>query len=647
MTDAPITLPGAPVSSDPRRRLAPRFLLFGLGALLAVSALGLRLFQLQVVQGATTGQTATAGLTLSTAPIPVTRGLMYDRKGRLLVKNVPEFVVRIRPAELPFEDRIAVAERLSGLLDMPSYQIIERLDSHTGSTFELVRIADGIGQDAARLIAEDQALLPGVHVTTEARRRYIHGDLLAHVVGWTGTMDAGEYERLKDMGFSPDDTIGRAGLEQTFDQELRGTPGVAEVERAPNGQVVNTLSTLEEPVPGYSLQLTIDVNVQRNAERALRWAMGVIGLKRAVFIVMDPQTGEILALVSLPSYDNNAFASGISSREYKKLLDDPSRPLLNFAIAEQYPPGSTYKLVTGSGALQDREIGPTTRLRTVPYLQIGRWRYWDWNEQGFGYLDITGGFAHSSDTFFFQLAGRLGIDRLAYYAHQFGFGEPTGIDLPGEASGNVPTDAWKRRVLNQPYYPGEVYQAGIGQGYDSVTPIQLLNAYATLANGGTLYRPQLVRRVLDAEGNVVRDFRPEVIRKLDVSKSVLRTMRVAARQVVVSRHTWNLVDLPIVVAGKTGTAEFGKRDSQGRLPYHHWFAGFVPRHPRKDPSDPNGYQAVRRDDADLAVLAFSYGANTLGNSATEIVKYFLQLQYGLRVDLRQRWILQRANFYGG
>jgi penicillin-binding protein 2 len=260
---------------------------------------------------------------------------------------------------------------------------------------------------------------------------------------------------------------------------------------------------------------------------------------------------------------------------------------------------------------------------------------------------MNGGFGHSSDTYFFQLAGMLGIDRLAYWAHQFGFGSTTGVDLPGEVAGIVPTNAWKRRVLNQSYFTGELYQAGIGQGYDAVTPLQLLNAYAALANGGTLYKPQLVKSILDEDGVEVEKVEPEVIRKLDVDRSTLRAMRVASRRVVTVRHTYNLVDLPIVVAGKSGTAEFGLRDKQGRLPFHNWFAAFVPKDPRKSSADPLGTKAVSREDSDLVVLAFLNDTRTAGNAATEVVKYFLQLHYGLKIDLRQRWVLERANFYGG
>jgi len=559
---------------------------------------------------------------------------------------VPTFVLRIVPAELPFGERPEVAERLSRLTDIPPRKIIERLDAHIGSQFVAVLIA-AVATETARIVSEDQALFPGVQVDLEARRRYPQGALMSHVLGWTGRISGPEYRRLRDQGYWPEDLIGKAGLEATFEDVLRGSFGLEQVDLDGEGRELHAPDILEQPVAGNSLELTIDTKVQQNAEKALRWAMGIVGIDRGVVMAMNPQNGEILAMVSLPSYDNNKFAQGITTAEYKQLLRDPDRPMLNLAIGEQYPPGSTYKLVTGSGALQDRKISPATTIKTEPFIEIGDWQYWDWNKEGFGSINIYGGFAHSSDTFFFRLAGMLGIDRLAYWAHQWGFGRPSGIDLPGEVSGIVPTNDWKRRTLNEQYFTGEVYQAGIGQGYNASSAIQVLNAYAALANGGTLYKPQLVRRILDPEGNVVERIGPEVIRKLDIDKSVLRTMRVAARRVVTVRHTYNLVDLPIVVAGKSGTAEFGIRDRQGRLPFSNWFVAFVPKEARKTASDPDGMKAVRREDSDLVVLAYAHDTRTAGNAATEIVKYFLQLHYGLSVDLRQRWVLERANFYGG
>ena len=632
-----------PLHPVPPRNLAPRFIAFGVAVVLAVMGLGVRLFQLQLAEGSTYAVYQEFELTAE-RPIPVARGLMYDRKGRLLVENVPTFVLRVLPAELPLDQRLEVADRISELTGVKTRKIIERLDRHTGSQYELVRITD-IDTETARVIAEDPRLFPGVQVDLEARRHYADGKLMSHVLGWTGRINATEYQRLKDEGYYPEDLLGKAGLESTWEEVLRGTYGLEEVDLDRQGHEIRAPDILREPVPGNSLQLTIDTKVQKNAQKALRWAMDKIGVKRGTFLAMNPQNGEILAMVSLPTYDNNKFAQGISMSEYNKLLRDPSKPMLNVAINEQYPPGSTYKLVTGTGALADGKISQTTRLKTEPFIEIGDWKYWEWNREGWGPLNIYDGFGHSSDTFFYQLAGRLGIDRLAYWAHQYGFGKPTGIDLPGEASGIVPTNEWKRRTKNEIYFTGELYQAGIGQGYNMSTPLQMLNAYAALANGGTLYKPQLVRKVLDAEGKVVERVQPEVIRRMDVDRSVLRTMRAAARRVVTIRHTDNLVDLPIVVAGKSGTAEFGLRDKQGRLPFSNWFAAFVPKQARKTASDPTGMAAVRKEDANLVVLAYLDDTRTRGNAATEVVKYFLQLHYGLKIDLRNHDYLVRDNFY--
>jgi penicillin-binding protein 2 len=616
---------------------------FGVAIVLIVSGLGLRLFQLQLAEGAAFGAFQEVQLTTE-RPVPVARGLMYDRKGRLLVENVPTFVLRILPADLPFDDRLEVAGRIAQLTGVKTRKIIERLDRHTGSQFELVRITD-IDTETARVIAEDPGLFPGVHIDLEARRNYTQGKLMSHVLGWTGRISGPEYQRLRDDGYYPEDLLGKAGLESTYEDVLRGTFGLEEVDLDRQGHEVRAPVILQEPAPGDSLVLTIDTRVQKNAQKALKWAMDTIGVKRGAFLAMNPQNGEILAMVSLPAYDNNQFAQGISMSEYTKLLEDPAKPMLNVAINEQYPPGSTYKLVTATGALADGRISTTSRIQTKPFLEIGDWRYWEWNREGWGALNIYDGFGHSSDTFFYQLAGRLGIDRLAYWAHQYGFGKPTGIELPGEAAGIVPTNEWKRRTKNEIYFTGELYQAGIGQGYNMTTPIQVLNAYAALANGGTLYKPQLVRKVVDSNGDLVERVQPEVVRQLDVDKSVLRTMRAAARRVVTIRHTDNLVDLPIVVAGKSGTAEFGVRDRQGRLPFSNWFAAFVPKQARKTASDPTGIAAVRREDSNLVVLAYLDDTRTRGNAATEVVKYFLQLHYGLKVDLRNHSFLQRDNFY--
>lgn len=619
-----------------RERRPIRFIAFGLAVVILFSLLATRLAYLQLTNGDVYQAKAEANRTAEIS-IPATRGLIYDRTGTLLVRNVATFTVKITPADLPFSRRDDVAQRLGGLLGMAASDILAILDMAPGSRFDAVRIAQDVPEDAARVVSESTTELPGVQIEVETRREYPDGALLAHVLGYTGAIDAAAYERLAADGYLSDDMIGKAGVEATFEEQLRGTYGIDVVERDATGRQVQVLRTAQDAVPGASLTLTIDKTVQKEATAALKWGMKAAGLKRGVFIVMNPQTGEILALVSLPTYDNNLFAKGISTKDFRALLVNKNKPLTNHATQAHYPPGSTFKLVTGTGGLQDKKITPTTKIQTKPYLTLGATRFWDWNRRGFGPCDINCGFGHSSDTYFFTVAGMLGADRLAYWAQMFGFGARTGIDLPGEVKGIIPSNQWKIDALGQPMFTGEVYQAGIGQGYDVVTPIQLINAYAALANGGKLYRPQLVREVVGPDGNVVQPFKPDLIRKLPVSQKTLLAMRLAARNVVTVRHTYNMVDMPVKVAGKSGTAEFGTRDKLGRLPFHSWFVGFVPKNPYK--------ADFARTDSQLVFLAFAYDSRTKGNAATEIAKAFLQYHFHIKKDYLNRDLLERGNFY--
>ena len=619
----------------PERRFS-RFLVFGLVVVLAVGTLTARLFYLQITNGTEFAAISTKQRTVD-EPIAAPRGYMYDRNGRLLVKNVPTFAVKVRPADLPDEMRDQVVARLSALLRMDPSEINATIDGNPGSAFDLVRIAQDVDRRTAQLISEAGFELPGVDVVVEARRQYTDGPLMSQLLGYTGPVSAEQLPDLREQGYQPDDLLGKVGLESQYETELRGTYGVQTVARDKTGRRTQVLQTKSDAVPGASLKLTIDTKAQRNAQKALKWAMNKIGMKRGVVIAMNPQTGEILAMVSLPTYDNNKFARGISQTEYKKLLKNKDKPLLNHAIQAHYAPGSTYKLVTGTGGLADRDITADTRIMTKPFLTLGETKFYEWNRRGWGPCDIYCGFGHSSDTYFYQVAGMLGIDRLAYWARQYGFGAPTGVDLPGEVAGIVPDNAWKQEALGARVFPGETYQAGIGQGYDAVTPLQLINAYAALANGGTLYQPQIVRDIIGPDGTVVRPFEKKVIRKLKVKPSVLRTMREAARSTVTLRHTYNLVDLPIKIAGKSGTAEFGTPDSKGRLPYSSFFVGFTPKDPR------NG--SFEDHDSRLIVMAFAHDSRTKGNAATEIVKYFFQLHYGIEKDYRLPENLERTNFY--
>ena len=619
-----------------------RFLALALSVVLGAGALSARLFAIQVRgNGQYTALAATTRTVLE--PLPSTRGMVFDRSGRPLVENVASYSVRIRPVDLPESKRDEVVGTLGALIGMDPADINAAIDSNPGSRYDSVRVAQNVSPTVASFVSEAKDDLPGVDVVVETQRRYTMGSLFAHILGYLGPVSGDELGNLRTQGYLPDDLIGRAGIESTYEQQLRGTYGLQAVERDASGRDIQVLRTEVQPVPGSSLELTIDAKIQEEAQKALAWGMRAANLKRGVIIVMNPQNGEILAMVSAPSYDNNAFSGGISAADYQRLMNNPDKPLINHAISDQYPPGSTFKLVAGTGTLSDGKLTPQTRLRTAGYLTLGASRFYDWNHAGFGMCNITCGFSESSDTFFYQAAAKLGIDRLAYWAHHYGFGKPTGIDLPAEVGGTVPSNAWKQEVFGLPIYPGEVYLAGIGQGYDAVTPLQLINAYSALANGGTLYQPHVVREIVAPDGTRT-PVAPQVIGKVGATAAALKTMRHAARTVLVIHHTWNLIDVPLVIAGKTGTAEFGTAGPGGVLPYHNWFVSFVARDPYPKKGDPNGYKAIEGTGSQLAVLVFSYNAGTLGNTATETVKYFYQLHFHIKKDYRNFWLMKKSSY---
>ncbi len=619
-----------------RDRRPIRFVAFGLAMVMVFSLLTVRLGYLQITNGRTYATMAEANRSVTVA-IPSSRGLIYDRKGRLLVANVASYAVRITPADLPWGQRDAVAAQLGALLSMQPSDVLATVDSATGSQFDPVTIKQDVPKVTADVISESVSQLPGVSVAIETRREYTTGTLMSHILGYTSQIDPATYARLRASGYLPDDAIGQAGLEASFESVLRGTYGQQVIERDATGKNLQVLKTTN-PVQGASLTLTIDTTVQKEALRALQWGMKAAHLKRGVFIVMNPQTGEVLAMVSLPTYDDNLFAKGISQADFQKLATDKTQPLIDNSVQSQFAPGSTFKLVTGSGGLQDKKLTATSKIRTAAYITIAGTKFWDWNHQGWGMCNISCGFGNSSDTFFYQVATMLGSERLSYYAHAYGFGQPTGIDLPGEASGIIPSNQWKVSTFGQPMFAGETAQAGIGQGYVAVTPIQLINAYTALANGGKLYRPQIVETITGPDGQVIQPFKPDLIRQVPVSAANLRTMRLAARASVTIRHTYNLVDMPVKVAGKSGTAEFGIRDKLGRLPYHSWFVGWV----NKDPTSAD----FTKTDSQLMFLAFAYSANTIGNAATEIAKDFLQIHYHIRHNYLIPALMVTGNFAG-
>jgi penicillin-binding protein 2 len=600
------------------RQLDPklRIVIFRVTALLVFLGLMVQLWYLQVVQGQKYLLQADRNR-FRLISIGAPRGIIYDRHGNILVRNKPSFTVTIAPADLPDDEaeQEAVFARLSALLDIPvsrpgqvsggrvpvalaappesSLQpgIKEMVDQGRGVPFLPVRIATNVEREIAFIIEEEHLDLPGVHVQIEPIRQYVSGGLTSHIIGYVGRIPGESAEEYIQRGYDPyNDRVGLTGIELTFEDELQGHKGRKHIEVDVAGRESRTVGEPEPAEPGHNLILTIDLELQRAMEGALYQGMEAAGSKAGVAIAMNPQTGEILGMVSLPSYDNNLFAEGISVKDYEQLSSDPHHPLVNHATSGLYPPGSTFKIVPAIAALQEGVVTPEMQFTCEGTLWLPNKYFPDDPEQAqpfycwihkwgkHGPVNFISGIAQSCDIYFYIVGGGLrdfeglGLERLADYAYLFGLGEQTGIDLPGENAGLVPTRKWKRLTYSEIWVTGDTYNMAIGQGFVLATPLQILNATAAVANGGILYRPQIASQVTDAEGRVLRAFAPEVIREIPVS--------------AVEWGTAMNAYLPWVsVAGKTGTAEYfadenedgyPDRDRQGNLPTHAWFTAFAP-----------------------------------------------------------------------
>jgi penicillin-binding protein 2 len=408
------------------------------------------------------------------------------------------------------------------------------------------------------------------------------------------------------------------------------------VEVDAKGRLVRILGVTKPPVDGATLTLTIDIEAQQRATTALEWGLKNAGTQEGVVASMNPQNGEIIAMASLPTYDNNDFSAGISIAKYQKYLANKYSPLLNHAVGSYFPPGSTYKLVTYSCALNNNLVTPSTRFQSTAYVEVDGEKFYEWNRAGFGgSLTPSEAYSWSSNVVTFQLARLIKIDRLSTCGRQWGFGAPTGIDLPSEISGLVPDQAWARATINRGLYNAEVLQSAQGQGYDLVTPLQVLNSFSALANSGTLWRPHVVLHITDSTGNIT-PVAPVINGTVGMRESTYREMRLAGRKMALNPGpSQGISRMPLFVSAKSGTAQYGVRDSLGRLPFHNWMGGFVA--PTNDWS---------KSDSTFAYVVFMHGTNTVGNAAKEVTKYYLQMQYDLKRDYRTAGLLARGNFFG-
>jgi penicillin-binding protein 2 len=647
-----------------------------------------RLFQLQIIEGR--AYTARALENRQEAvSFPASRGVIYDRNGVLLVRNVPTFNVMITPASLPDSpaEIEAIYARLSEMTDIPSdtpvtvdqFELpdagcldralnvgIRALVEKAASLqpYKAWPIACDVEETAARILREEQVDLPGVSVETVPIRDYPTGVLTAAVIGYMGPIPEALVDYYAERGFiAARDRVGYSGIELEYQDMLAGRNGSGVVEVDVGGQLVRSIGEITSPVPGYSLRLTLDTRLQAAAESALRNRMEFLdrysGEQRTsigAVVAMNPQTGEILAMVTIPSYENNRFARFIPLYYYNQLVADSRLPLVNHAIQSVFPPGSTFKLATAIGALQERVITPQTELFDPGRITIFN-RYFPndpgrakdfvcWKEEGHGSVNILEALAYSCNIFFYKVGGGypgeidgdgLGILRIGTYARALGYGEPLGIDLPGENGGLMPDPDWKRITQGESWSTGDTYNATTGQGYVVSTPLQVLNSVATIANGGRVMLPRLVSQILDGEGNVVETFEPVV--RWDLSDGVLTPgtpdllldpwvlplVQEGMRRVVsdpegTAHDSAQIRDGEISSAGKTGTGEFCDAAANrrglcipGEWPTHAWYAAYAPF-----------------ENPEIAVVAFVYnggeGAVTAGPIVRQVMEAYFELK---------------------
>ncbi len=698
-----------------------RLLIFYAAMALVFGFYTLRLFNLQIVDGDLYRQQAEDNRT-SEINLQTQRGIIYDRNGTVLARNAPSYNVVIVPADLPgnptmviesYRELFGVAmspeigavsevyRQLSQLLQIPvtnpnAYdedgllrdevakvfkpcandlgitEIV--LIGDTNAPYSPVQIACNIDSSLAMLIRERSVDLPGVGIEVRPIREYPTGYTTAEVVGFLGPIPASLEQEYRELGFIPNrDKVGYAGVEATLDEILRGQNGERVVEVDSSGQVLGDLEPPLLPVPGQNVRLTIDTRLQAAAKEALNGEMrgwnqwlNETRYTNGVVIAMNPKTGEILALVSEPTFENNRMARLIPGDYYQQLQLDPNRPLFNHAISAEHPPGSVFKMAAALGILNEGVVTPEYQVDDPgkivieqkfqpndprPLAQEFVCYLYKSTGGGHGMVDYLTGVAQSCDVYFYKVTGGyqdevpegLGIWRLGEYARALGYGQELGIELPGEATGLIPDPNWKRLSQGENWATGDTYIAAIGQGYVLSTPLQVLVSVATIANDGKLMKPTLVKEVLDSEGNVIRPFQPVQLRDITsdpvihvydenfittgemkvVEPWVIEKAQEAMRLVVsggTAEKVFANIDAQIPTAGKTGTAEYCDNVAQskdlckpGRWPAHAWYVGYAPY-----------------NDPEIVVVAFVYNGTEGAILAAPVVRKVMEAYFAFK-----------------
>lgn len=525
------------------------------------------------------------------------RGRIYDRQEKLLVTNRPVVVVSIIPAEV--NDLEKLSERLSRIIGISPEEISQTVKNHRENPFKPVKILDDCKTNKIVEIEERKDELKGVVLEVKPRRDYLYHEFAAHSLGYVGEIDKEELQQFGNPKFQGGDIIGKAGLEKYYDDILRGEKGGKEVEVDALGQEIATL-LYQKPVPGKDLVLTIDRDLQLYGENLLFGKKGSI-------IISDPNSGEILALVNRPSFSPNIFANGISHSDWQRLSSDADYPLTNRSVQGLYSPGSIFKVVTAIAALEE---GVTDRKRKIycsGSFELAGQVFTCWNETGHGSLSIVDAIAHSCNIYFYTLGKDLGIERFNKYMQKFGLGEKTGIDLPAEAIGTIPSAQWKKREVKEIWFPGDTINLSIGQGYLLLTPLQVHNLITAIAAEGEVYKLHLVKKIISADGNTVEEIKLEIYRRVNFSPDTSKIIKEGLRQTILKGTGWRANIKELAVAGKTGTAQ----NPHGET--HAWFIGFAPY-----------------EDPEICITVFLENGGEGGEAAAPIARAMLEKYFSIQ-----------------
>jgi penicillin-binding protein 2 len=527
-----------------------------------------RLFSMQILSGDLHRMRA-QDISRRTFSIPTQRGEIFDRNfNRPLVINRDSFAVTITPAEVPRGSMDEVINSVSQILDMTYDDILARLPRQYLQLYQPVEIASNVPFSAIAALAERKNTLPGISWHIKSVRNYDNVGSLSHILGYVGDITRDELTTLYNLGYQMGDMIGKSGIERQYDELLRGRNGweIRTVDSRGRRIAGRENITRVPPEMGRNLVLTIDANLQTLVEKA-------IGTQIGAAVVMRPSTGEILAMVSYPWYDPNIFTDGLAS-EFRALLADPSRPFINRAIQSSYPPASTFKIVLSTAILAENIISAEHTTLCRGMINYGNRNWHCWNRSGHGRLNLRGALSQSCNIYYMTVGrDNIGAERIVNIAREYGYGEISGIDLPGEVGGLVPTPQWKERRFHERWVLGDTMNMSIGQGFMLVTPLQMSNMVSMIVNNGKLYRPHVLKEVRDPINNVIEKVvSPELIRQSDIPPSVFEAVRQDMRSVVTHGTAQYPLNIRTVqIAGKTGTAEIGLVDR-----WHSWFTAFAP-----------------------------------------------------------------------